>query len=1052
MQNKGALWIFTAMLALACLYELSFTWVTANVENEAKEVAESKLDSLLQENSELPTSDREAARDRFESEFLLAKNTEKVYPVIGYTYKECKQRELSKGLDLQGGMNVTLEISVVDLIKVMASNSENETFNKALNNAIEQQKNAQDDFTTLFGNEINKLDPSFKLSSIFHNRENKELFPKEASNDEVLAIIRKEASDAVKRAEQVLRKRIDGLGVVQPNIQRLATSDRIVIELPGVKDKSRVRKLIQGTAKLEFWETYDNREVFTYFDQANTYMRKLKEADSDKSEDKTEGSTEGLDDVFNEEEKTEEVAAVTPDSTVIDSTLVVEGDSTSGDLLSDLAGDEEDSTSEGLGDDASFEDFAKENPLYAVIQPNFYQTAEGQAYPAEGPVVGYVSEKSMLEAKEILSDPNILKIFPKDIKLLWGSKTIVGQDGAPTDIYALYAIQVKSRDGKSKLEGDVISDARVMADPNGSPYISMSMNSTGAKVWKQMTNEAANSSINGQPFKRSVAVVLDDLVYSAPTVQGEIAGGVSSIEGRFSPQEAEDLANVLKSGKLPVRANIIEEAIVGPSLGQEAIESGMMSFAIAFALILIYMIFYYARAGVVADLALIGNIFFVFGVLTAINATLTLPGIAGIVLTIGMSVDANVLIYERIREELRAGKGMKLAIHDGYKHAYSSIIDANITTLLTGIILLVFGSGPIKGFASTLIIGICTSLFSAIFITRLIFEWMMKDKDSISFGTRITENLFNDISIKFVNKRRMYYIISGIIVGAGMMSLVVKGLNFGVDFVGGRSYLVRFENTADLNQVRTVLGDVFIDKDGIKQAPEVKTYGTNNQVKITTKYLIDEKGPEIEDKVEETLQTGLNTIGDKYEIMSSQLVEPTIADDIKTDAIWAVLFSLVVIFLYILIRFRKFQFGIGALVAMFHDVLVVLGIFSIFYGIAPWSMEIDQAFIAAILTVVGYSINDTVVVFDRIREYVGLHKSRPYKQVVNEALNSTLSRTINTSMSTFLVLLMIFMFGGEVIRGFVFALMVGVIVGTYSSLCVATPTVIDLSKEEDDKK
>ena len=1050
MQNKSALWIFTLLLGVACLYVLSFTWVTASVESEAKEIAQEKLDSLLLVTPELTAQKQGEALDDFESNILLSKNSEEVYPLLGYTYRECKRRELSKGLDLQGGMNVTLEVSVVELIEVMSSNSENSTFTKAVNNALLAQKESQDDFTTLFGQEVFKLDPEFELWRIFHNKENKDLFPKKISNKEVLEIIRKESTDAVKRTEQVLRKRIDNLGVVQPKIQRLTTSDRIIVELPGVKDEKRVRKILQGTAKLEFWDCYDNREILGGFEKANEYLKSIAEVKPNANElDSAEPNTIVDADLSNNKELSSVADSNSTDTASNDDFLTdLDGEKKESNLLDDLAGD---STDKATADEEefNFDEFASENPLFAVVQLNLYQGENQQTIAGEGPIVGYVAEKNRTQVEEYFEDPKIMREFPKDIKFLWAAKSIMDNDDQPTDVYAIYAIKVKSRDGNARMEGDVITNASVQSDPNGNPEISMTMNSTGARKWKEITLEASTSNINGEPLKRSVAIVLDDKVYTAPTVQGEISGGHSSISGQFTPDEAADLANVLKAGKLPVSAKIIEEAIVGPSLGQESIENGMLSFALAFLLILVYMVFYYGKAGGIADVALIANIFFVFGVLTSIHATLTLPGIAGIVLTIGMSVDANVLIYERIREEIRAGKGMKLAIHDGYQNAYSSIIDANITTLLTGIILLIFGTGPIKGFATTLIIGILTSLFSAIFITRLIFEWYLSKKENVSFSTRWTDNVFNNLNFKFIGKRRMYYVISSIIILAGVVSLATRGLNYGVDFTGGRSYLVSFEKNVDVNKVGIALANVFVDENGLKQRPEVKTYGTANQVKITTKYMINESGIDTEDKVVSTMYSGLNTLGLEYEKLSSQLVEPTIADDIKQSAIWAVLFSILTIFLYILIRFRKWQFGLGALVAVFHDVLVVLGVFSIFYSIAPWSMEIDQAFIAAILTVVGYSINDTVVVFDRIREFVGLHKNRPYKQVVNDALNSTLSRTINTSMSTFLVLLMIFIFGGEVIRGFVFALMVGVVVGTYSSLCVAAPTVIDLSKEKD---
>jgi SecD/SecF fusion protein len=1050
MQNKSALWIFTLLLGVACLYVLSFTWVTASVESEAKEIAQEKLDSLLLVTPELTAQKQGEALDDFESNILLSKNSEEVYPLLGYTYRECKRRELSKGLDLQGGMNVTLEVSVVELIEVMSSNSENSTFTKAVNNALLAQKESQDDFTTLFGQEVFKLDPEFELWRIFHNKENKDLFPKKISNKEVLEIIRKESTDAVKRTEQVLRKRIDNLGVVQPKIQRLTTSDRIIVELPGVKDEKRVRKILQGTAKLEFWDCYDNREILGGFEKANEYLKSIAEVKPNANElDSAEPNTIVDADLSNNKELSSVADSNSTDTASNDDFLTdLDGEKKESNLLDDLAGD---STDKATADEEefNFDEFASENPLFAVVQLNLYQGENQQTIAGEGPIVGYVAEKNRTQVEEYFEDPKIMREFPEDIKFLWAAKSIMDNDDQPTDVYAIYAIKVKSRDGNARMEGDVITNASVQSDPNGNPEISMTMNSTGARKWKEITLEASTSNINGEPLKRSVAIVLDDKVYTAPTVQGEISGGHSSISGQFTPDEAADLANVLKAGKLPVSAKIIEEAIVGPSLGQESIENGMLSFALAFLLILVYMVFYYGKAGGIADVALIANIFFVFGVLTSIHATLTLPGIAGIVLTIGMSVDANVLIYERIREEIRAGKGMKLAIHDGYQNAYSSIIDANITTLLTGIILLIFGTGPIKGFATTLIIGILTSLFSAIFITRLIFEWYLSKKENVSFSTRWTDNVFNNLNFKFIGKRRMYYVISSIIILAGVVSLATRGLNYGVDFTGGRSYLVSFEKNIDVNKVGIALANVFVDENGLKQRPEVKTYGTANQVKITTKYMINESGIDTEDKVVSTMYSGLNTLGLEYEKLSSQLVEPTIADDIKQSAIWAVLFSILTIFLYILIRFRKWQFGLGALVAVFHDVLVVLGVFSIFYSIAPWSMEIDQAFIAAILTVVGYSINDTVVVFDRIREFVGLHKNRPYKQVINDALNSTLSRTINTSMSTFLVLLMIFIFGGEVIRGFVFALMVGVVVGTYSSLCVAAPTVIDLSKEKD---
>ena len=684
-------------------------------------------------------------------------------------------------------------------------------------------------------------------------------------------------------------------------------------------------------------------------------------------------------------------------------------------------------------------DYAESNPLFNILRPAIYQSPEDQKYYAgKGPTVGYASVFDTAAINELLARKDFKQQFPRRMKFLWGAKPY-DEDGK---FIQLFAINVTDKDEKAPLEGGVITNARVASDPLGNPEVSMSMNSEGAKIWKAMTAEAAAQTPSGY-----IAVVLDNQVYSAPRVENEIAGGVSSISGQFTIQEAEDLANVLKAGKLPARPRIIEEAVVGPTLGQEAINSGLMSFVIALLLILAYMAFYYSSAGIVADLALLANLFFVVGVLASIGATLTLPGIAGIVLTIGMSVDANVLIYERIREELRAGKGVRLAIVDGYKNAYSSIIDANITTLLTGIILYIFGSGPIKGFATTLIIGIATSLFAAIFITRLLFEWRLDSNSKPSFSTKFTENVLTKVAIPFVKKRKMYYAISGVVILIGLGSLFTQGLNYGVDFTGGRNYTVRFDQAHPVSDIADALSAQFVDDQGLAQTPEVKTYGVSNQVKVTTKYMIDSQVENADAQVEAKLNAGLSAISADYEIMSSQKVGPTIADDIKQAAWYSAIFALLIIFLYIVVRFRKWQFGLGALVAMMHDVLIVLSLFSLLYRFMPFSLEIDQAFIAAILTVVGYSINDTVVVFDRIREYLGIHKRQDFNEVINDALNSTLSRTINTSLSTLVVLLMIFFFGGEVIQGFVFALIIGVIVGTYSSLCVATPVVVDLSRK-----
>ncbi len=1027
MQNKTAIWFFTILLVLACLYEMSFSFFTGGIEKEAQVVAQQKIDSITVElGRDLSVSETDSFQQAFESEYVAEHANDEVYPIIGTTYKRAKQKEINLGLDLQGGMHVTMEVSVPDLILALASESPNPTFRKALDLAVDKQTDSQDDFVTLFASSVQEIDPEFKLAAVFHNRENREKFPREATNEEIISIIRLEAEDAVKRTEQVLRKRIDGLGVVQPKIQRLTTSDRIVVELPGIKDVKRVRKILQGTAKLEFWETFENSEMFNALDAVNEYYR----IEAGYGDDTSQA------DVLADSDTT----AVEVADASVDTSSSTDTSELAADLFEDLGTSDDTSSADSTGA-ATYEDFVKENPLFGLLRPALQQDpSSGQYYAAQGPVVGFADVKDVKKINALLETPEAKNIFLKfagatKYKFLW--------DAQPYDeegqFVQLYAIMISDRNGKSPLEGDVVTNARVDNDPLGNPEVTLIMNSNGAKTWAELT--AAN-------VGKSIAIVLDDMVYSAPTVQGEIKGGRSSIAGRFTPEDADDLANVLKAGKLPAPANIIEEAVVGPSLGQEAIDSGLRSFILALMIILIYMIFYYNRSGIVADVALFANIFFVFGVLTAIGATLTLPGIAGIVLTIGMSVDANVLIFERIREETTAGKGLKLAIADGYKGSMGAILDANVTTLLTGIILLVFGTGPIQGFATTLIIGILTSLFSAIFITRLIFEWQMGRKQKINFATKLTDGAFKNLNIQFIPRRRLFYIVSGLIILLGVASFATRGLNYGVDFTGGRSYIVRFEQPADVQGIASSLENSFESEDGLKQRPEVKIFGTSNQVKITTKYLIDQKGQDVDDRVESKLNEGLARMGDNYEIMSSQKVEPTIADDIKQSAVWAVLFSLVIIFLYILLRFRRWQFGVGALIAMFHDVLVVLAVFSIFYGILPFSLEIDQAFIAAILTVVGYSINDTVVVFDRIREYLGLYKHRRYDQVVNQALNSTLSRTVNTSLSTFFVLFMIFIFGGEVIQGFIFALMVGVAVGTYSSLCVATPILMDFGRKE----
>jgi len=993
MQNKGAILSFALLLAAVCLYQLSFTWKARQIENNAEEYANGDLNK--------------------EYVYLDSISGEVVYNFLGlkkFTYKEVKELELNLGLDLKGGMNVTLEVAVDDLIRSLSNYSNDSTFNAALARAKEMRKESQEDFVTLFGQAFEEIDPNARLASVFLTLELRDKININTTNEEVLDVIRSETNSAIDNAFNIIRTRIDRFGVAQPNIQQLQTKGRILVELPGVKDQNRVRNLLQGTARLEFWETYENQEVYPYLLQAN---EKLSEIQS-------------LEDDTLKEASLQEPAEET--GTVSDTTME------EGSLLSEMEEGITEDTTTAAPDNV--EQFRKEYPLFAVLNPSTDQS--GQLFP--GPAIGIAHFKDTSRVNKYLNLEQIRSIFPRDMMFRWTAKPV---DEAG-NYFRLIALKVTTRDGQPPLDGDVITDARQDFDQFGSnPEVSMTMNSEGAKTWQRMTKENIG---------KSIAIVLDGYVRSYPTVQNEISGGRSSITGLESIEEAKDLANILKSGKMPAPARIIQEEIVGPSLGQEAINSGMYSFFIAFILVLLYMLFFYSRnAGLAANIALIANMFFIIGILASLGATLTLPGIAGIVLTIGMSVDANVLIYERVQEELRAGKGLKLAISDGYKNAYSAIIDGQVTTLLTGIVLYLFGSGPIKGFATTLIIGIITSLFSAIFLTRLIFEWRLKKNRTILFSSSFTENLLRKSTIKFLEKRRLAYLISGALILISIGSLVTRGLNYGIDFRGGRTYVVRLEQDVQVADVQTALAGVF------GEAPEVKTFGSENQIRVTTDYKIGDDSENIDNEVEQLLMKGLqngNFLDENVSLeeftenyqLSSQKVGPTISDDIRKDSVIAISFALIIIFVYILIRFSNWQYGLGAVAALAHDSLIVLGIFSLLYNILPFSLEIDQAFIAAILTVLGYSINDTVVVFDRIREYMKLHPKRNRVQNTDEAMNSTLRRTFSTSLSTFVVLLAIFLFGGATIRGFTFGLLIGVIVGTYSSLFVATPVAHEFQK------
>jgi len=981
MQNKGAIRMFAILLGLICVYQLMFTFKANQVEKAAKEFAKGDKQKELM--------------------YLDSMSSEVVYNLLGlrkYTFKEVKELELGLGLDLKGGMNVTLEVKVVDLIKSLSNYSKDSTFNAALRLAVQKQENSQEDFVTLFGKAFEEIAPNGKLASIFNTLELKEQVKYNSTNAEVINVLRKETKVAIDNSFNIIRTRIDRFGVAQPNIQPLQTAGRILVELPGVDDPKRVRKLLQGTANLEFWETYDNTEVLPFLSQAN--------------------------------QKLVEILALQHQSTTapVDTAKKVSAEKTN-ELLSEL---ESKAKTDSAAVDANA-DAKKQYPLFSILQPSTNQ--QGQPYP--GAAVGTAHFKDTATVNSYLKMDQVRALFPRNLTFKWTAKAIDKDER----FFRLIAIKVTGRDGRAPLEGDVITDARQdYADMGSRPEVSMTMNSEGAKVWARLTKDNVG---------KSIAIVLDGYVRSYPNVNGEITGGRSSITGLESVEEAKDLANILKSGKMPAPAVIIAEDVVGPSLGREAINSGMWSFAIAFMLVLGYMLFFYSKkAGMTANIALIVNVFFLIGVLASVGAVLTLPGIAGIVLTLGMAVDANVLIYERIQEEIIGGKSIRLAVTDGYKAAYSAIIDGQVTTLLTGIVLYLFGSGPIKGFATTLIIGILTSMFTAIFISRLIFERQLSKNKNITFTAKVTSSWLRNTKIPFLSKRKLFYIISGSLIALSLISFVTRGFHLGIDFKGGRTYVVRFDNDVKVGDVQNALTKAFNNN-----APEVKSFGNANQVRITTSYKIADLSENVDNEVEELMYTGLKDAGflgdisqdtfTKLHRMSSQKVGPTISDDIKKDAAISIFFALIIIFLYILLRFRNWQYGLGGIVALAHDTIITLGVFSLFYGILPFSLEIDQAFIAAILTVIGYSINDTVIVYDRVREYLHLYPKRKLESNMDHAMNSTLRRTFSTSLSTLVVLFAIFLFGGTSIQGFTFALLVGIGVGTYSSIFVATPIVFD---------
>ncbi|MFN3529692.1 MAG: protein translocase subunit SecDF [Bacteroidia bacterium] len=1001
MKSKGLVRSLVVAFVLVCLYQLSFTLVSNRVEKKARNFANGD--------------------PAVEKAYLDSMADVKVYNIIlrSFTYQQVKEQQLNLGLDLQGGMNVVMEVSVADVIKALSNYSKDASFVKAIELATERQRSSQLDYVTLFEQAYKDVEPNGQLAAIFATRENQGKIDYNSSNAQVMEVLREETEGAIDRSFNILRTRIDKFGVTSPNIQRQQGTGRIIIELPGVDNPDRVRKLLQGTAKLEFWETYESGEVLERIFEVNKML-------ADRAKLASGADTSG------------DAAADAADAETSETAEAPEA--AEDDLLKQLAA--ADTASSGADGELSMDQAQRENPLFMLLMPAVFQDPDGTTRAMKGPVVGTASVRDTAKINALFAQDEVRAMLPRNLKLLW---TVKGR-GEGNKFLDLIAIKTRSNDERAPLEGDVITDARQSLDNYSQVEVSMTMNAEGAKIWRRLTADN---------IERSIAIVLDDYVYSYPNVKSEISGGMSSISGNFTPEEAKDLANILKAGKLPAPARIVEEAIVGPSLGAEAIQAGLISIISGMLLVLVFMIIYYAKAGIVANIALLANIFFIFGVLASLQAVLTLPGIAGIVLTIGMAVDANVLIFERIREELEKGKSLRIGIADGFKNAYSSIIDANVTTLLTGIILYSFGTGPIRGFATTLIVGILTSLFCAIFITRMIIDWYVEKEKPMSFGSAWSLKVFSNLNIDFLSRRKLWYGVSGVVIVAGLMSMFTQGFNLGVDFKGGRSYVVEFKDGKTATELRSVLTGAF------EGAPEVKTFGSDTKFKITTSYRINEQGEDVDETVERKLHEGLSSIMTNpvdfetfrgTRILSSQKVGPTIADDIKASAIMSIIFSLVVISVYILIRFRKWNYALGATIALLHDVLFVLGIFSLTWKFMPFSMEIDQAFIAAILTIVGYSINDTVVVYDRLREYLNLHHGNDNEQVINSAVNSTFSRTIITAVTTILVVFVLFLFGGEVIKGFTFALLLGMFVGTYSSIFIGSAVVLDTAKFVEKKK
>ena len=1015
MQSKGAIRLVAILLAIACLWQLSFTAVTAIQERKADKYAEAAVSEAMgtAEYAAVPEADRAFWQDALKAEktkwYTDSISNQKVY--FAYTFKDVKAKEINLGLDLKGGMNVMLQVQLEDLVKALSENNQSPEFQQALALAKERSVSSQSDLISLFGDAWKEVGAGIPLAQIFGTYEMRDRIKPESSDDEVISVIKGEAESAVANSFNVLRNRIDRFGVTQPSIQKIGNTGRILVELPGVKEPERVRNLLQGTASLEFWTTYEYSEIFPYLVEANTRLAQLLATEEPETA----------------AEPAEEAAPAAE-----------------GDVVS-----EEIAAQQNADNSENIEAYRKANPLFAVLQPS---EMRGSA------CIGLANAVDMDKVDKYLSMPEIADLFPAEFKPMWSVKPTEYVSGA--NVYELIAIKASSRDGKAPLDGGVVTDARVSYNNQtrgGHPSVSMSMNAEGANIWARLTKDNVG---------RQIAIVLDGTVYSYPTVNGEISGGNSEISGNFDIDEATDLTNVLKSGKLPAPATIVQEQVVGPSLGAESIRAGLLSFVIAFILVLIYMVLFYQGAGLAADFALLTNVLLLFGTLAAFGAVLTLPGIAGLILTLGMAVDANVIIYERIKEELKAGKGLGKAIHDGYNNAYSAIIDGQVTTLLTGFVLFFFGSGPVKGFATTLIIGIITSILTSIFITRLIFEDRVKKGKNITFDNKLTRNFLKNTHINFVDGRKWSYIISGALILISLVSIFTKGFTYGVDFTGGRTYVVRFDQPVTAEAVRSATVDVFnaaadADDSVDGASVEVKQFGGDSQMKITTSYKYKNESTDVDTEIEGMLYEALkgffkeevaladftSTLENPNGIISSDKVGASIANDIKRSAVISVILALFVIFGYIALRFRKWTWGIGGVASLAHTTIIVIGFFSLFTGILPFNLDVDQTFIAAILTIIGYAINDNVVIFDRIRENLKLHPSADFKETVNTSLNATLTRTMNTSVSTLLPMLAIAIWGGESIRGLSVALIIGILIGTYASIMIGTPIMYDLTRK-----